>query len=97
MLAKIAAKTIPGVAEHAEHAEHVAHVEAPAAPAVEPKPEPAVELTPQQLLDSVLDALPQAPEPGKRRRAGRRASSAETRHGGSGEAASAARGVDPII
>ena len=110
MLAKIAAKTIPGVGEHAEPHEPVVPVaaeisepepqrRAPQAAAVATrKPEPAGELTPQQLLDSVLDALPQAPEPGKRRRGSRRASSAETRHDGVADGpASTARGADPLI
>lgn len=106
MLAKIAAKTIPGVAEVAEapqtsQASRTAEVQVPAepAPVSAPAPEPVVErapaaaLTPQQLLESVLDALPQAPEPGQRRRGNRRASSAETRH----EPDTAAGGPEAVI
>ncbi|MGD9607312.1 MAG: Rne/Rng family ribonuclease, partial [Leucobacter sp.] len=94
MLAKIAASTIPGAAEHAVHADTVQSEPAkpePVAPAGPAAEEPAVpaqakqrsrgkaapKLDADDLLGSVLEALPPAPEPGKRRRAGRRVSTAE--------------------
>lgn len=127
MLAKIAAKTIPGVAESGAGDAEVHDKSAPTEPsspsraqgrrAQNPGTAPEqratrshrggddsreggeirdtatpqgraettssqTELTPQQLLDSVLDALPPAPEPGKRRRATRRASSSTASVGG---------------
>lgn len=94
MLAKIAASTIPGAAEHAVHADAVQPESAKpepvalAAPAAEEPAAPAQakqrsrgkaapKLDADDLLGSVLEALPPAPEPGKRRRAGRRVSTAE--------------------
>ncbi|MBO1901932.1 Rne/Rng family ribonuclease [Leucobacter weissii] len=101
MLAKIAASTITGAADHggspaeADPAgdetkaaaeaqtgkqsrrrrapkQETAAKESEPAEVVRPREQP---VSPDDLLGSVLDALPPAPAPGKRRRAGRRASS----------------------
>ena len=77
-MAKIAASTIPGAADHAP-----VKAESPSAQAAAPAP--AAAPTAEDLLGSVLDALPPAPEPGKKRRSGRRASTA-TADRGAGEA-----------
>ncbi|MFC6233554.1 Rne/Rng family ribonuclease [Leucobacter soli] len=108
-MAKIAASTIPGAADHAiarpeEHTSEPAPEAAPkrsenaasrkrrqgrvdtdvreALEALEPhetkSPAPEQARSTEDLLGSVLDALPSAPEPGRKRRAGRRASSAAT-------------------
>lgn len=72
-LAKIAASTIVPTAEQSESAKPVDV--APTA-AIDSKQEATatVPMSAEDLLGSVLDALPKAPEPGNRRRAGRRAS-----------------------
>lgn len=84
MLAKIAASTIPGAAEQVPHLEPAKPEPAPAPVAEEApttrrasraKGDDALRSA-DDLLGSVLDALPPAPEPGKRRRASRRVSTA---------------------